>query len=335
MINLNEISGQAKAAQAKKEHPKNINELDNKAFMRLFLEQLKNQDPTAPMETDKIITQTAQLTQVEMQEQQKKTMVEVAEAMKSTKTTNEELKNFQESMKKSLEDLSKSLNTQISSNEAMAQIASLNAINLIGKIAQTDVSGLNIGEDDSEISFDLFFQEPINAKAGQPVVEILNSKNELVASLPITTSTDKSAYLNFKWDTRNTNGERVENGNYSVRARYNMDENGHYEMANLGRGEIQGVLFDNGKAMIRMGEMILPISSAIAFFDKGTKLPPISSTTISKNKEPKPDKIAALAQTSNENAVPKTNDNLEENLKNDKVTSPNISNAKNDTIQAF
>lgn len=36
--------------------------------MKLFLEQLKNQDPTAPMETDKIITQTAQLTQVEMQE---------------------------------------------------------------------------------------------------------------------------------------------------------------------------------------------------------------------------------------------------------------------------
>ena len=67
-----------------KDEEEDNNGLGTEAFMRLFLEQLKNQDPTAPMETDTLITQTAQLTQVEMLEQNKKTMMEVDDAMNAT-----------------------------------------------------------------------------------------------------------------------------------------------------------------------------------------------------------------------------------------------------------
>ncbi|WP_300900028.1 flagellar hook capping FlgD N-terminal domain-containing protein, partial [uncultured Helicobacter sp.] len=115
-IDLAEVTGSAAKIAKEKEKVRNINELDNDAFMRLFLEQLKNQDPTAPMETDKIITQTAQLTQVEMQEQNKKTMIEVAEAMKSTQETNKELKEFQEQMKESLEALNTGMQENAKSN---------------------------------------------------------------------------------------------------------------------------------------------------------------------------------------------------------------------------
>ena len=59
------------------------NSLSNEAFMRLFLEQLKNQDPTAPMETQEILTQTAQLTQVEAQEKMKTAMEKMTSAMES------------------------------------------------------------------------------------------------------------------------------------------------------------------------------------------------------------------------------------------------------------
>ena len=52
-VNLAEITGAKAAQEAKKqEAPKIANGLDKDAFMKLFLEQLKNQDPTAPMETD-------------------------------------------------------------------------------------------------------------------------------------------------------------------------------------------------------------------------------------------------------------------------------------------
>ncbi|BCD51824.1 hypothetical protein NHP194022_14950 [Helicobacter suis] len=104
--------------------------------MKLFLEQLKNQDPTAPMETDKIISQTAQLSQVEMQEENKKAMKEVADAMQSTKETNKSLKDSQGKLQDTLENLNKGMNNTLQSNMAMAQVAGLNSVSMIGKIAE-------------------------------------------------------------------------------------------------------------------------------------------------------------------------------------------------------
>lgn len=52
-IDLAEVTGAKAAQERKKEQPTIANGLDKNAFMKLFLEQLKNQDPTAPMETDK------------------------------------------------------------------------------------------------------------------------------------------------------------------------------------------------------------------------------------------------------------------------------------------
>ena len=52
--------------------PKSSNDsLDKDAFLKLFLEQLKAQDPTAPMETNQILEQSAMMTQIEMQQQMK------------------------------------------------------------------------------------------------------------------------------------------------------------------------------------------------------------------------------------------------------------------------
>lgn len=282
MINLNKVAGVDAAKQKEKDtKPRSINELDNKAFMKLFLEQLKNQDPTAPMETDKIITQTAQLTQVEMQEENKKTMKEVSEAMKSTRNTNTELIAFQKAMKESLESLNKNLQSQIASNEAMAQTASLNAIGLIGKIAQTNVTGVNVGTNTNDIKLDIYFDAPIDVSKGTPQVEILDAKGGLVSTIPIKNSTAKAGYHSFTWNLADKNGERVGNGSYQVRARYNMNKDGHYAIAGLGRGEIQGVLFDKGVALLRLGEMVLPLRDAVAFYDKGAKLPPLNMRPLS------------------------------------------------------
>ncbi|MBM7854215.1 flagellar basal-body rod modification protein FlgD [Desulfohalotomaculum tongense] len=40
-------------------------ELDKDAFLRIMIEQLKNQDPTSPMDSDKFISQMAQFTMME------------------------------------------------------------------------------------------------------------------------------------------------------------------------------------------------------------------------------------------------------------------------------
>lgn len=268
-IDLAEVTGAKAAAEAKKkEAPKIANGLDKDAFMKLFLEQLKNQDPTAPMETDKIITQTAQLTQVEMQEENKKTMKEVAEAMKSTKETNDALKGFQGDLKKTLEKMDKGIDENINSNAYLAQVSALNAVSMIGKVVETDVNGVNIGGQ-GEVNFALYFDEPIKENAGKASIQIFDKDKHLVKTIPIEGKDGQSGYIAFKWDGLDDKGQRVGEGTYDIRAEYNLNSStNQYHQARVGRGEVESVVFDKGRPMIKMGPMILPMDSAIEFYDK-------------------------------------------------------------------
>lgn len=268
---LAKMTGQDIAEAEKKKNQRNINELDNEAFMKLFLEQLKNQDPTAPMETDKIITQTAQLTQVEMMEQNKKTMMEVADAMKSTKEVNEELKKFQESFKTSLESLNKGVDTGTKASDNMTQMASFNTVAMIGKIAETDIFGIDLQEG-GEAKFSLYFDEPIDASKGHPTITILDKDNNFVNSIDLDDKNGESGYIDFTWNGEQKGGKKAPSGTYHVRAEYNLDEkSGKYHESRIGRGEVQSVIFKDGKPLLRMGEMIVPIASALEFYEKSAK----------------------------------------------------------------
>ncbi|EMH44945.1 flagellar hook assembly protein FlgD [Helicobacter pylori] len=265
-IDLAEVTGAKAAQERKKEQPTIANGLDKNAFMKLFLEQLKNQDPTAPMETDKIITQTAQLTQVEMQEENKKTMQEVASAMKSNKETNESLKDFQGALKDTMENLNKGMDDSLKANNALREVSALNSVSMIGKIAETDVSGANF-DGNNKLSFSLFFDEKIDASKGVPAIQILNENNELVKTISLKDYNGQKGYINFEWDGTNEKGEKVPKGNYKIKAEYNLDsQSKQYLQTRIGRGEVESVIFDKGKPMLRMGEMILPIDSAIEFY---------------------------------------------------------------------
>ncbi|MGL2726303.1 flagellar hook assembly protein FlgD [Helicobacter pylori] len=270
-IDLAEVTGAKAAQERKKEQPTIANGLDKNAFMKLFLEQLKNQDPTAPMETDKIITQTAQLTQVEMQEENKKTMQEVASAMKSNKETNESLKDFQGALKDTMENLNKGMDDSLKANNALREVSALNSVSMIGKIAETDVSGANF-DGNNKLSFSLFFDEKIDASKGVPAIQILNENNELVKTISLKDYNGQKGYINFEWDGTNEKGEKVPKGNYKIKAEYNLDSHSkQYLQTRIGRGEVESVVFDKGKPMLRMGEMILPIDSAIEFYKPDQK----------------------------------------------------------------
>ncbi|PAF48313.1 flagellar basal body rod modification protein [Helicobacter sp. 12S02232-10] len=267
-IDLAEVTGSKAAAQKKTEQPKIANGLDKDAFMKLFLEQLKNQDPTAPMETDKIITQTAQLTQVEMQEENKKTMKEVAEAMKSTKDTNQSLKDFQTSLKETLENLNKGMEANLESDTKMAQVSALNTVSMIGKIAETDISGINVKEP-GEIHFTLYFDSKIDSSKGNPTIQIFDSNKQLIKTISISDKNGQDGYIDFSWNGLDDKGVQVPQGSYEIRAEYNLNpKTNQYHQTRVGRGEVQSVLFNKGTPMLRMGEMILPLESAVEFYDK-------------------------------------------------------------------
>jgi flagellar basal-body rod modification protein FlgD len=100
-------------------------ELDKDAFMKLFLKELEMQDPTDPMDTDKMLEQTAYLSTMEMNQ----------------------------NMQTTLENLSKTLN----------QNSELGAISAIGKIADTGNRYINVTDDDKNVSFDLYFGDDISS----------------------------------------------------------------------------------------------------------------------------------------------------------------------------
>ena len=58
-------------------------QLDKDAFMKLLLTELQHQDPTSPMDTEKMLTQTSQLAAVEMQENTNKAMKDLVNQLKS------------------------------------------------------------------------------------------------------------------------------------------------------------------------------------------------------------------------------------------------------------
>ena len=58
-------------------------QLDKDAFMKLLLTELQYQDPTSPMDTEKMLTQTSQLASLEMQQNTNSAMKELVNQLKS------------------------------------------------------------------------------------------------------------------------------------------------------------------------------------------------------------------------------------------------------------
>ncbi|STQ86263.1 flagellar basal body rod modification protein [Helicobacter muridarum] len=268
-IDLAEVTGATASRENKRESEKIANGLDKDAFMKLFLEQLKNQDPTSPMETDKIITQTAQLTQVEMQEENKRTMKEVAQAMKASQDTNKSLQEFQKEIKKSLEILNIGMEENTHATTQGARANTLNAISMIGKIAETDIMGLNV-TGSGENRFSLYFDNKIDSNKGTPVVEILNSNNEVVRTLSLKDRDGQQGYIEFRWDGKDSEGNMVDIGSYQVKAHYNLDPiTKQYDETRIGRGEVQSIIYDKGVPLMRLGDHIVPVQSALEFYPRG------------------------------------------------------------------
>jgi len=98
-------------------------QLNSDEFMQLFLAELQQQDPTDPMDTDKMLEQTAYLSTMEMNE----------------------------NMQTTLDNLSQTLSTS-------TQFSTLSAI---GKMADTGYRYLNVTDEDTSTDFDLYFGDDI------------------------------------------------------------------------------------------------------------------------------------------------------------------------------
>ena len=117
--------------------------LDKDAFMKLFLTELQYQDPTAPMETEKMMEQTSQLSQME---------------------TNQ-----------NLQDSLNTLTKQLSSSNQFSTISA------IGKMADTGQNGLSItdAQSISDVPFKLYFKDNFSSAT----IKIADKDGNVVKSL--------------------------------------------------------------------------------------------------------------------------------------------------------
>ena len=199
-------------------------------FMKLLLVELQHQDPTEPMDSEKILSQTSQLATLEASE-----------------NTNN-----------ALADLAASLG----SSQHFSTIAA------IGKTA--DLGSNAIAHDEgSQSSFEVYFPQDIKNgtlevldNEGKVVDTIeIDMEDEDGNTLD-----KKDAGVHqFDWDGVLSNGTNAESGIYYITASY-KNEAGEAQTTRLGTYPIEAVRFEAGKALVKVGSNYVPLENIVEVY---------------------------------------------------------------------
>ena len=190
-------------------------------FLKLLLTELEYQDPTDPMDTEKILSQTSELATLEAQQNTNKTLEKLIESFETS--------------------------------------SGLSAINAIGKYAKMG-NKIKV-EKGSGASFTINFQEPV--KSG--TIKITTEGGELVKSISVPEGSNGNT--SFRWDGKDESGNQVPEGFYQVSGDY-IDANGNRHDIEFGTFPIEGVSFDNGKTLLKIGGQYVPMSNIAEIFSK-------------------------------------------------------------------
>lgn len=194
-------------------------ELDKDAFLKLLLVELEHQDPTDPMDTDKMLTQTSQLSALEMQQNTNTTMQKMVETM------------------------------QLLSN-SMSTGMSISAVSAIGKMATISDNTIKLTGSDTSLNLKMYLPEASDENGVS--LEVYNEKGDLVSSTKSEAREIPQGFWSIPWDGRDSAGVYVGNGTYTAKLVYN-NKNGEKIETNYGTYPIQGVRFKDGQAIANLG----------------------------------------------------------------------------------
>jgi flagellar hook assembly protein FlgD len=214
------------------------------AFLKLFIETLKNQSIDSTTDIKEIMDYTASMTTVQ------------------TNNTN----------KKALEDVVKTLK---SNSEYTTQYGLLPAI---GKIAVTNKDLLKFdGKKDLEFSMYI----PDNMEHG--VMEIINKEGVIARTIPLdkyknatgeigkddkgVALKDVQGLISLSWDGTLLNGAIAEKNEYHVKINYKNDK-GVDKSINLGEYKVQSVKFKGGTPYLNVGQFDVAFKDILELKDK-------------------------------------------------------------------
>ncbi|ECL3606451.1 flagellar basal body rod modification protein [Campylobacter jejuni] len=201
--------------------------LDKDAFLKLLLIELQHQDPTDPMDSDKMLTQTSQLSALEMQQNTNTTMQKMVETMQK---------------------LSDSFSTSMSTS----------ALGAIGKMATVSDNKIKLTGADELIALKMYLPE--DSDENGVALEIYDSNNKLVFSEKSDAKSISQGLFTMEWPGRNNDGVYAGDGEYTVKMVYN-NKNGEKITANYGTYPIEGVVFKDGVAYAKMAGQEVPFDA--------------------------------------------------------------------------
>ncbi|MBX0931461.1 flagellar basal body rod modification protein [Campylobacter coli] len=201
--------------------------LDKDAFLKLLLIELQHQDPTDPMDSDKMLTQTSQLSALEMQQNTNTTMQKMVETMQL---------------------LSNSFSTSMSTS----------ALGAIGKMATVSDNKIKLTGADEIIALKMYLPE--DSDENGVTLEIYDSNNKLVFSEKSDAKSISQGLFTMEWPGRNNDGVYAGDGEYTVKMVYN-NKNGEKITANYGTYPIEGVVFKDGVAYAKMAGQEVPFDA--------------------------------------------------------------------------
>ncbi|EAK3882892.1 flagellar basal body rod modification protein [Campylobacter coli] len=216
--------------------------LDKDAFLKLLLIELQHQDPTDPMDSDKMLTQTSQLSALEMQQNTNTTMQKMVETMQL---------------------LSNSFSTSMSTS----------AIGAIGKMATVSDNKIKLTGADEIIALKMYLPE--DSDENGVTLEVYDSNNKLVFSEKSGEQSISQGLFTMEWPGRNNDGVYAGDGEYTVKMVYN-NKNGEKITANYGTYPIEGIVFKEGIAYAKMAGQEVPFDAISEITDY--KLSSSSST---------------------------------------------------------
>ncbi|EAI5145692.1 flagellar basal body rod modification protein [Campylobacter jejuni] len=201
--------------------------LDKDAFLKLLLIELQHQDPTDPMDSDKMLSQTSQLSALEMQQNTNTTMQKMVETMQK---------------------LSDSFSTSMSTS----------ALGAIGKMATVSDNKIKLTGADELIALKMYLPE--DSDENGVTLEIYDSNNKLVFSEKSDSKSISQGLFTMEWPGRNNDGVYAGDGEYTVKMVYN-NKNGEKITANYGTYPIEGVVFKDGVAYAKMAGQEVPFDA--------------------------------------------------------------------------
>ncbi|HEB7704396.1 TPA: flagellar basal body rod modification protein [Campylobacter coli] len=201
--------------------------LDKDAFLKLLLIELQHQDPTDPMDSDKMLTQTSQLSALEMQQNTNTTMQKMVETMQK---------------------LSDSFSTSMSTS----------ALGAIGKMATVSDNKIKLTGANELIALKMYLPE--DSDENGVTLEIYDSNNKLVFSEKSDAKSISQGLFTMEWPGRNNDGVYAGDGEYTVKMVYN-NKNGEKITANYGTYPIEGIVFKDGVAYAKMAGQEVPFDA--------------------------------------------------------------------------